>query len=43
MIEKRAAEIEVYENEKLWNKLRQTHYIKNDFLWFTLGRVSISK
>ena len=40
---KRAAEIEVYENLKLRNKLRQIHCAKNHFLWFTLGRVTVMR
>ena len=40
---KHAAEVEVYKNEKLQNKLRQIHYIKNYFLWFMLGLVTVMR
>ena len=35
--QKRAAEIEVYENQKLGNKLRQIQYAKKSFLMVYVG------
>ena len=34
---------QVYNNQKLCKKLRQTHYAKNNFLWFMLGHMSIMR
>ena len=37
------AEIEVYENQKLLNKLRQIHYAKDHLLWFMLAHMTVMR